>query len=162
MAKKVLLTALLSLTLLGSIPTVFAETTAPATTAPTGTSDCPTSTSTDSQDHFSSFDILNVEDCQNLGGTTALPGEIKATAEATGGPGSVAAALILRVINILLLTIGTFAFVTIFYGGILMTTSNGEESKVDRAKSILTQSIMGLIIAFLAYYMVTFVQSFFY
>ncbi len=148
MARKVLLAALLSLTLWGSLPLAFAD-------------DCPesTSTSTDSQEHFSSFDILNVEDCQNLGGSTALADEIKEDSEAAG---SVAAALILRIINILLLTIGTFAFVTIFYAGILMTIANGEVSKIDRAKSILLQSIIGLLVAFSAYYLVTFVQSFFY
>ena len=153
MARKVLLAALLSLTLWGSLPLAFADETTTTTT------ECETSTATDTQDHFSSFEILTVEDCQGLGGTTDLAGEIKKNAETDG---SVAASLILRVINILLLTIGTFAFVTIFYAGILMTTANGDESKIDRAKSILLQSIVGLLVAFSAYYLVTFVQSFFY
>lgn len=148
MAKKVLLSALFILTLWGSTPAAFAE--------------CTYDTSTDTQEHFSVFEILTVDECDELGGTTALPEEIRENAEGENGVGSVAAALILRAINILLLLIGTFAFLTIFYSGILLVTANGDESKLDRGKNILTQSILGVVIAFLSYYLVTFVQSFFY
>jgi hypothetical protein len=76
--------------------------------------------------------------------------------------GSAAAALILRVINILSLLIGTFAFVMIIIGGFIWSTSAGDESKVDRGKAILTQSLAGLAIAFLSYFIVTFILSFFF
>lgn len=75
---------------------------------------------------------------------------------------SVPAAIILRVINILTLLIGTFAFVTIMIGGFMMISAGGDEGKIDRAKAILTQSILGMVIAFLAYFITAFVQSFFY
>lgn len=144
MAKKVLLAALLSLSLWAAVPDALAENT------------------TNSQDHFDAFGILNVEEDQGLGGSTDLADEIRQDAEGENGSGSVVAALILRAINLMMLTIGTFAFLTLFYAGILMVTANGDESKIDRAKNILTQSILGLVFAFLAYYIVTFVQSFFY
>lgn len=150
MFKKVLFSALLAVTLFQGAPLALAA-------------DCPEDTTADSNDHFSVFQILTVDECQNQeAGTTNLANEIKTNAEAEGGPGSVAAALILRAINILLLTIGTAAFVTIFYAGILMVTANGDETKLDRSKGILTQSILGVVVSFLAYYIVTFVQSFFY
>lgn len=75
---------------------------------------------------------------------------------------SVVAAIILRVINVLTLLIGTFTFVTIMIGGFMMVTAAGDESKIDRAKSILNQSIVGTIIAFFAYFITAFIQSFFY
>lgn len=75
---------------------------------------------------------------------------------------SVPAAIILRVINILTLLIGTFAFVTIMIGGFIMISSGGDTGKIDRGKAILTQSILGMVIAFLAYFITAFVQSFFY
>lgn len=75
---------------------------------------------------------------------------------------SVAGAIILRVINLLSLLIGTFTFVTIMIGGFMMITAGGDESKIDNAKAILTQSIVGCVIAFLAYFITAFVQSFFY
>ena len=144
MVRKVLVAALLSLTLWGSIPTVLAENT------------------TNSQEHFDAFDILNVEEDQGLGGSTDLAGEIRENAEGENGSGSVVAALILRAINLMMLTIGTFGFLTLFYAGILMVTANGDESKIDRAKSIFTQTLLGFIFAFLSYSIVVFVQSFFY
>jgi hypothetical protein len=144
MVRKVLIAALLSLSLWSSIPTVLAENT------------------TNSQEHFDAFDILNVEEDQGLGGSTDLAGEIRDNAEGENGSGSVVAALILRAINLMMLTIGTFGFLTLFYAGILMVTANGDESKIDRAKSIFTQTLLGFIFAFLSYSIVVFVQSFFY
>ncbi len=75
---------------------------------------------------------------------------------------SVAGAIILRVINLLSLLIGTFTFVTIMIGGFMMITAGGDESKIDNAKSILTQAIIGCVLAFLAYFITAFIQSFFY
>jgi len=162
MLKKVLFSILFSLALVaGHTPFVHAEDTGCGNLDDTA----------DQQDHFSVFNILSVEECQGLsnttttdgekeGGTTKLSDEIKSAADASGN--SVAAELILRVINILLLTIGTFAFVVIFYAGVKLITAGGDTGKIDSAKPILVQAITGLVISFLAYYIVTFVQSFFY
>ncbi|MEK9159411.1 MAG: hypothetical protein AAB383_01640 [Patescibacteria group bacterium] len=75
---------------------------------------------------------------------------------------SVAAALILRVINVLTLLIATFTFITIMIGGFMMVTAAGDESKIDRAKSILTQSVIGMVLAFFSYFIAALIQSFFY
>ncbi len=81
-------------------------------------------------------------------------------AEAEGT--SVAGLLILKAINILSLLIGTFAFVTIVIGGFTFVTAGGDETRIDRGKAIVNQSIFGLIIAFMSYFIVTFIISFFY
>ncbi len=113
-------------------------------------------------DGFDVEDILNVTDKEsdNEDNSSSLWDNIKKESEAKGT--SFAGAVILRVINILTLLVGTFAFVTIMYGGYMLVTANGEESKIERGKGILLQAIFGLFLAFLAYFIVAFVQSFFY
>src|SRR3989338_1303884 len=111
---------------------------------------------------FEISEILNVTDetDDNVDVSTGFWDSIQEDAEQKGT--SRAGAEILRAINILTLLVGTFAFVVIMYGGFMLVTANGEESKIERGKCILLQAILGLFLAFLAYFIVSFVQSFFY
>lgn len=114
-------------------------------------------------DTFEVFEILEVSDSTSNNSdsaSTTLSDSLEEEAKEKGT--SIAGAIILRVINILTLLVGTFAFVTIMYGGFMLVTANGEESKIERGKGILLQAIVGLFLAFLAYFIVAFVQSFFY
>lgn len=116
---------------------------------------------------YSRFDVseildLDTEDNGANAETTLYENIIDDAKSHDGQQISVPAAIILRVINILTLLIGTFAFVTIMIGGFMMISAGGDEGKIDRAKGILTQSIIGMVIAFLAYFITAFVQSFFY
>lgn len=166
MVKKLLFSLLFSLALVAG-HTPFAHAADQSDTSSNCDNIDPTA---DQQDHFSVFNVLNLDNCppdgtattSDIGKTTNFNNEIKEAAEAPSGPGSVLAALILRVINILLLTIGTFAFVVIFYAGLKLITAGGDTGKIDSAKPVLTQALTGLVITFFAYYIVTFVQSFFY
>jgi len=106
---------------------------------------------------FNVFDILSVDDEDN---GEHLTETLVAEAEEAGT--SAVGALILRAINILSLLVGTFAFVMIIIGGFMWSTSGGNETQIDKGKAILTQAIVGLFIAFLAYFIVTFILSFFY
>ncbi len=76
--------------------------------------------------------------------------------------GSPVEAIILRAINLMAMLIGTFAFVMLVIGGFMFVSSGGEESRIERAKSIMSQTIVGLVIGMLSYLIVTFVISFFY
>jgi len=49
----------------------------------------------------------------------------------------------------------------IIFAGILYTTSAGDASKVTRAKNTLTYSIVGLLLAFLAFAIVNWVLKLF-
>ena len=120
---------------------------------------------------FNVFEILSVdpgaEDAE--GETTSnsenLTQQLRDEAEertANGVETSPAAALILRAINILILLVGTFAFVMIVIGGFMVITAGGVESNIDKGKSIITQAVAGLVIAFMSYLIVSFVLSFFY
>lgn len=112
--------------------------------------------------NFNVFEVLDVTDStsDNVDNGTDLVKNLQDEAAAKNT--SVAGALILRAINILSLLVGTFAFLMIMYGGFMMVTAGGDQSMIDRSKNVLTQSIFGLILAFMAYFIVTFVQSFFY
>jgi len=122
----------------------------------------PSSILTASASDYSGFDVsevLVVPDSTS-GEESSILDSLNSKVDTSGEVSSPLVAGILRVINILMLLIGTFAFVTLFYGGIMMMS--GEENQIDRAKTLITQAIMGLVVAFLSYFIVTFVQSFFY
>lgn len=70
--------------------------------------------------------------------------------------------VILKAINILTLLIGTFAFVIIIVAGINMIIAQGDQNRIDRSKNMLSQALIGLVLAFTSYMIVTAIQSFFY
>lgn len=107
---------------------------------------------------FDVRDILKVDE-GDIGNESINEDFINQALEDNTSP---AALLILRVINILSLLIGTFAVITIIIGGFILIGAGGEESAIDRGKAIVNQSIFGLILAFMSYFIVTFLISFFY
>lgn len=114
---------------------------------------------------YSSFDVSDIldfdsDDAEAGGNSTDIFENIIKDADENNT--SIVGAIILRAINLLSLLIGTFAFVTILIAGIMMITADGDENKIDRSKGILLQSILGTVLAFLAYFITAFVQSFFY
>ncbi|MBR3180550.1 hypothetical protein IKF63_00525 [Candidatus Saccharibacteria bacterium] len=62
-----------------------------------------------------------------------------------------------RVVNVLLYIIGILAVVMIIFGGIMYTTSAGDQAKVTKAKNIILYGLVGLVVAVLAYAIVNFV-----
>ncbi|MDB5165234.1 MAG: hypothetical protein JWM00_124 [Candidatus Saccharibacteria bacterium] len=61
------------------------------------------------------------------------------------------------VVNILLFILGAIAVIMIIVGGIRYTTSNGDSSAITSAKNTILYSIVGLVVALLAYAIVNFV-----
>jgi len=66
---------------------------------------------------------------------------------------------IATIVNILLFLLGAVAVVMIVIGGIRFATSNGDQSAVTSAKNTILYSVIGLIIAILAYAIVNFVLT---
>lgn len=60
-------------------------------------------------------------------------------------------------INILMFGLGSIAVIAIIVGGIIYATSNGDASKTKRAKDIILYSVVGLIVALMAWGIVSFV-----
>ena len=61
--------------------------------------------------------------------------------------------------NIVLFVAGALAVIMIIYGAIRFMTAHGNEKQVESARLIVTYSVIGLIIAILAYALVNFVLS---
>lgn len=63
------------------------------------------------------------------------------------------------IVNALLFILGAISVVTIVVGGIRYTTSGGDSSSIQAAKNTVLYSVVGLVIATLAYAIVNFVIS---
>jgi len=62
-----------------------------------------------------------------------------------------------NITNILLFAIGVIAVIVIIIGGIKYTTSNGDASQIKSAKDTILYSVVGLIVAIMAWGIVSFV-----
>lgn len=70
-----------------------------------------------------------------------------------------ATTILSTVINTLLFIVGTLAVIMIIVSGIYYVTSSGDAGKVAKAKNTLTYSIVGLIVALIAYAIVYWVAE---
>lgn len=86
--------------------------------------------------------------------------EVKKGADMTNSGGSAKQDLpdvITTIINVMLFIAGALAVIMIIYGGIRYITAHGDEKQVKVAKDTIVYSVTGLIIAILAYALVTFI-----
>lgn len=72
-----------------------------------------------------------------------------------------AESLIGTIINVLLFIVGAVAVIMLIWGGIRYTTSAGNAAAVTSAKNTIIYSIVGLVVAFLAYAIVRWVFQIF-
>ena len=72
-----------------------------------------------------------------------------------------AGSLIGTIINTLLFLVGTLSVIMIIVSGIFYVTSSGDSSKVARAKNTLLYSVVGLVVAFIAFAIVNWVLKLF-
>lgn len=68
---------------------------------------------------------------------------------------------ILRVINFAMKIIGSIAIILFIIAGFMMMFAGGNQQNLDKAKDIFKYALIGLIVAFLSYVIVIFVQSIF-
>lgn len=71
--------------------------------------------------------------------------------------GDNAQSIMKNVINTILLVLGMIAVIMIVIGGIRYTTSNGDSGAVKSAKDTILYSVVGLVVAILAFSIVNFV-----
>ncbi|HAC56370.1 TPA: hypothetical protein DCF80_02620 [Candidatus Saccharibacteria bacterium] len=91
-------------------------------------------------------------------------GEVRDGVDAIGGnqagnTGADFSKLLEDVINILLFIIGAVAVIMIIVGGIRYTTSGGDQASVTSAKNTILYSIVGLVVAIMAYAIVNWVLN---
>ena len=77
----------------------------------------------------------------------------------TGTTGSTLTDLVKNIISVLLFIAGAVAVIMIILGGIRYITSNGDQAQVKGAKDTIMYSVIGLVVAILAYAIVRFVVS---
>lgn len=70
-------------------------------------------------------------------------------------------ALIMRVINFALRIMGAIAVIILIIGGFMMMAAQGDQTKLGEAKDLVRYAAIGLLLAFLSYIIVIFVQSLF-
>jgi uncharacterized iron-regulated membrane protein len=86
------------------------------------------------------------EELQNFG--KAAYGEATATAQQHEGYPIVIAG---NIVNVFLGILGIVTVVLILYGGFLWMTAAGNEQRIEKAKKILEEAIIGLVIIVMAY-----------
>jgi hypothetical protein len=97
-------------------------------------------------------------------GTTCSDGGLGCAAAAahfnTGEKGTLES-VIGFLMTVLLSLVGIVFMTFLFFGGFIWITAGGNETKIDRSKSILKQGIVGLLIVFGAYALSYFLLSLF-
>ena len=96
-------------------------------------------------------DVAGASDMTLSGGVSNSQGE-GVPGELTGSDG-----VFEIVVNVLLFIIGAVSVIMLIYGGIRYTTSGGNANSVTAAKNTIMYSIVGLVIAILAFAVVNFV-----
>ena len=95
---------------------------------------------------------------QGLEGARRELAEVGGAITAGGGPATrTLPELIGNLINAFLGVLGIIFVIIIVYAGYLYLTAGGEEEKVTKAKKLLAQSIIGLIIILSAYAIASFI-----
>ena len=69
--------------------------------------------------------------------------------------------LIRKIVNVLLFAIGTVSVIMIIVGGIRYTLSNGNAAEITGAKNTILYSVVGLVVAMMAWAIVNFVVGMF-
>ena len=86
--------------------------------------------------------------------------EINSGVEAAGGGGAPdLGSQVVTIVNMMLFILGAIAVVMIVIGGIRFVTSNGDASGVKGAKDTIMYSVVGLVVALMAYAIVNFVLT---
>ena len=76
--------------------------------------------------------------------------------------GNPIASFIVKIVNFLVLTIGSVCFVALVIGGFVLLTSHGNENALTKGKDIIKNALIGLIVVLCSYFITAFVQSLFY
>lgn len=79
----------------------------------------------------------------------------------TGGLGTDGASLIALIITFLIIGAALLALGFIVYGGILWTSSGGDKHKIETARKTIIYAVVGLIVAFMAFFIINLTGSVF-
>lgn len=101
------------------------------------------------------FAQVNIDPCpKGQGGGTDFSGLCNLDANNLGG-------VVSGVITVLLIGAAIIALFFLIWGGIRWITSGGDKGKVDSARQTIIASIIGLVVALLAFFIITLVLGLF-
>ena len=89
------------------------------------------------------------------GQTTYVP----TYAQAQSGEPSGAVKFTLKVINLMVMVIASLALIVFIIGALLTIASEGKEDRLEKGKTAMLYAIVGIIVAFMSFIIVAFVQS---
>ena len=114
---------------------------------------------------FSSFLLIIPSQASSVIDREAILGELKGTAEKTfetgGDPTSSLGAIFVTGLQVTIGLLGVVAVILIIYSGVLWMTAGGNDEQIKKAKKVIIQAIIGIIIITLTYAIIAFVLSFF-
>lgn len=90
---------------------------------------------------------------------SGLDNVVKYTTDANDGNTTEIMPMVQIIVNVVIGLIGLLCVAMIIIGGIMYTTSQGQPDKVKQAKDIILYSIIGLVVALLAFAIVNFVLT---
>ncbi|MBI4975449.1 hypothetical protein HZC20_02110 [Candidatus Peregrinibacteria bacterium] len=134
---------------------------------PTSTPAKTTETTPSSQDYYKgqSEDLknatFNVKDLLNLGPTNQPQKYLNNAKSNDPNTPSPVSQFILDLINTATKIIGSIAIIILIIAGFLYMIARGDQTKLDKAKETFIYALIGLLITFLSYLIVVFVQSVF-
>lgn len=96
----------------------------------------------------------NTEICGNSSANCATTGGASFDGGAQGVVG-----FLLNIARLVVYLVGAIAVLFLVYGGIMYLTAGGDDAKVKAARSIITNAVIGLIVAIVAFSIVTIVQG---
>ncbi len=97
----------------------------------------------------------------SAGGGGATAGSGSPLCDAANDENETVPVLVKNIVNLLLVILGFISVIMIIIGGIRYTTSNGDANNTKSAKDTILYSVVGLVVAILAYAIVNFVLGFF-
>mgnify|MGYP001613525332 CR=1 FL=1 len=100
-----------------------------------------------------------IDETFNVATHLITPGQGTSTVSAESGG---IANFIVKVIGFLVKIIGSVALVVFILGALLTMSSEGKQDRLEKGKTAMLYALIGLIIAFFSFIIVTFVQSIFF
>ena len=114
---------------------------------------------------FSSLLIIIPSQAGSVVDPKRILGELKGSAEQTfetgGDPKSSLGKIFVTGLQVTIGLLGVVAVILIIYSGVLWMTAGGNDEQIKKAKKVIIQAIIGIIIITLTYAIIAFVLSFF-
>ncbi|MEK7524030.1 MAG: hypothetical protein AAB588_03275 [Patescibacteria group bacterium] len=106
-------------------------------------------------------DTFSVGDCLTTEGQNSLVPKKDSPEAAAVAPSGIVVVFI-KVADLLSKVIASIALVIFMVGALLTIASEGKEDRLEKGKTAMLYAVIGLLVSFLAFIMVSFVQSVFY